>query len=161
MLLKNYLYKPQLLACTHSTPSAQAFRLARVHHKVTNFPSTPPDNTRKRPSLPPLESFSVTLTRHGIVHQLRVERSSKSPSTSTQGALSGTPLRPLPSRTHIALRATHNQDLPVPDVSTSLLKRAVLWFDRLKVRPLCSACWQLAHTSKSLGQLSTSESAHR
>jgi hypothetical protein len=98
----------------------QASMLARVHHKVDHFPNTPPDNTRKRLSLPPLESFHVTLTSHGIVHQLGVERSSKSPSTSTQGALSGTPLRPVPSRTHIALRATHTRDPPVPDLSIRL-----------------------------------------
>jgi hypothetical protein len=98
----------------------QASMLARMHHKVTHSPSTSPDNTRKCLSSPPLESFHVTLTSHGIVHQLGVKRSSKSPSTSTQGALSGTPLRPVPSRTHIALRATHTRDPPVPDLSISL-----------------------------------------
>jgi hypothetical protein len=79
----------------------QASMLARVAHKVDHFSSTPPDSTRKCPSLPPFGSFYVTLTSYDIAHQLGVERSSRRPSTSTQGAFFRYTLA------HIALSSTH------------------------------------------------------
>jgi hypothetical protein len=61
----------------------QASMLLRVHHKVTHFPNTPPDNTRKCLSSPPLGSFYVIMTIAGIVHQLGVKRSSRKLSAGT------------------------------------------------------------------------------
>jgi hypothetical protein len=131
---------------------------ARVHHKVTHYPSTPPDNTRKCLSSPPLGSFYVILTRHGIFHQMGVKRNSRRSSTSTQGALSGTPWRPVPSRTHIALRATYNRDPPRPFNQSIKTRSTVLCTVEGESALLCVLA--TCTCQQPLGQLSTSQSAH-